>query len=35
MRQYFKDTLNILRKVNINYFIGADSLVGLNEGNLF
>ena len=35
MRKYFKDTLDILRKVNINYFIGADSLVGLNEGNLF
>ncbi|MAR15292.1 MAG: hypothetical protein CMG21_02420 [Candidatus Marinimicrobia bacterium] len=35
MRKYFKDTLNIIQKININYFIGAESLVALNEGNLF
>ena len=35
MRKYFKDTLGIIQKVNINYFIGADSLVALNEKNLF
>ena len=35
MRKYFKDTLNIIQKINIKYFIGAESLVALNEGNLF
>jgi phosphorylcholine metabolism protein LicD len=35
MRKYFKDTLNIIQKINIKYFIGAESLVALNEDNLF
>lgn len=35
MKSYFKHTLKSLDKVNIKYFIGADSLVGLGEGNLF
>ena len=35
MKLYFKDTLKIMDRVNIKYFIGADSLVGLGEGNLF
>ena len=35
MKSYFKHTLESLDKVNIKYFIGADSLVGLGEGNLF
>ena len=35
MRKYFKDTLHIIQKINIKYFIGAESLVALNEDNLF
>ena len=35
MRKYFKDTLHIIQKINIKYFIGAESLIALNEDNLF
>lgn len=35
MKPYFKDTLGLLNKLNINYLIGSDSLLGLGEGDLF
>ena len=35
MKNYFKNTINVIENINIKYFIGADSLVGLNENDLF
>ena len=34
MKKYFRTTLDIIQKINIEHFIGADSLVALSEGNL-
>ena len=35
MKKFYQDTLNILDKLDVIYIIGADSLVGLNENQLF
>ena len=35
MKTYYQETLNIIDKINIKYFVSADSLVALGEGDLF
>ena len=35
MEQYYKKTLSVMDKIGVQYFISADSLVGLTENNLF
>ncbi len=35
MKPYYQEVLRMMNKVNIKYFVGADSLVGLSEGDLF
>tara|TARA_B100000029_G_C17571142_1_gene956623 strand:- start:761 stop:1834 length:1074 start_codon:yes stop_codon:yes gene_type:complete len=35
MKDFHKNAIHVIKKTNINYFIGADSLVGLNEENLY
>ena len=35
MKPYFKDTIELMNKLNIDYLIGSDSLLGLGEGDLF
>ena len=35
MKKYYQEVLKKMDKVNIKYFVGADSLVGLEDGNLF
>jgi len=35
MKTYYQNTLKAFETINIKYFIGADSLVGLADGDLF
>ena len=35
MKNFHKNAIHVIKKTKINYFIGADSLVGLNEENLY
>tara|TARA_Y100001968_G_scaffold220974_1_gene203922 strand:- start:579 stop:1658 length:1080 start_codon:yes stop_codon:yes gene_type:complete len=35
IKEYYQHTLNVLNKINLTYIIGADSLIGLSEKDLF
>ncbi len=35
MKEYYQETVKMMDKINIKYFVGADSLVGLVDGDLF